>query len=585
MTETPEPTFDQVLALARRLALADQLRLAAALSQTPAPPHPGVPGLPVRDPLAFDEGPDEQPERRLVPNGLHPSGQPLLRLTGSAVQRMALAGLEREQRQLPLYRARMQQGEAHLGLVYGYDPRRLDSAGWALVVSSADDAALIAALVPLLQHRSQEQGLPLPPLNFRQGESCGAWLRRHVPDPNQALRGNPRLPVLLYEPGETASGWLARHGLMMSAVDPRRGVPFYLLLAARPGALHGQDRAPIPFAFQSDLDIFWGVGRVCFTDERGLHDLSGYRTYAEQVVAWEQQPRTLRSKQIVYFATRHLLDVATERSTDELIRPLIESPQDRPTLAQRNGFTQRLLLGSEAQRGHLERMLRGQDACERPALLLSATHGIGLPSDDTRLLAEQGALVCQDWDGCGPIRREHWFAAANLPDQTDLRGLIAVLFACYGGGCPSEDGALLRADQQSQIVAPFAFVAKLPQQLLRCGALAVVGHVDRAWTYAFSDPRGRVRAQSQAFEDLLARIMAGERMGFATDQFNIQQAALAVHLNALLISYRHAQQHAPLFKQREIVALWTAYQDARNYMLLGDPAVRLRFDPASTPQT
>jgi hypothetical protein len=318
------------------------------------------------------------------------------------------------------------------------------------------------------------------------------------------------------------------------------------------------------------------VGRLCFTDEEGRHVLADYTAYAEQVVAFEQGAPPYR-KQVTYFGTRHDMDQATQKSADELIVPLTEGHHGNAAIAAQHGFTQEVFLGAAADRFTLEEILRGTASGGQPALFFSATHGVGLPANDPRLVQHQGALLCQDWTGFGSIQREHWFAGADLPEQARVGGLIAVCFACYGAGCPHEDQFVFRLNgaasggsgRARNAIAPRALVAQLPQRLLVGGALAVLGHVERAWAHSFSG--SGAAAQSQAFEDVLARIMAGKRLGFATDQFNMRQGVLSSMLANQLENMSFGKQ----VSRSDLNALWVARNDARNYALLGDPAVRL----------
>jgi hypothetical protein len=101
--------------------------------------------------------------------------------------------------------------------------------------------------------------------------------------------------------------------------------------------------------------------------------------------------------------------------------------------------------------------------------------------------------------------------------------------------------------------------------------LAVLGHVERAWTYSFSE--GSAKAQSQPFEDVIGRLMLGKRAGDATDQFNIIQGARSMTLTEELENIKFGKQVPPA----ELARLWMARNDARNYALLGDPAVKLPF--------
>jgi hypothetical protein len=106
----------------------------------------------------------------------------------------------------------------------------------------------------------------------------------------------------------------------------------------------------------------------------------------------------------------------------------------------------------------------------------------------------------------------------------------------------------------------------------RGGAMAALGHVDRAWPTSFSSPRAG--SQLQGFRDVIARILRGDRLGLATDQFDVRRAALSYELTDLQKDLEFGK-HIP---DRQMVNLWIARNDARNYVVLGDPAVRLRVE-------
>ncbi|WP_298820944.1 C1 family peptidase [Chloroflexus sp.] len=550
--------------IARISALAGNQPVAAepaiAPPSPPAPPPPVVAGY--SGPLiliAEAQNPDE-----LYPNGIDGRrGEPLLRIDSRTASELARRSEDSKELQT-LHKTRNEAEEKHFGVVADVDQEDLSQARWAVVVSATDDAAIIKALWPLIEHRAQQQGISLPAVSFRDGETCAEWAGRYA-DLKQPWE--LRAPVLVHRPNERVNGWLARHGTMVGPVKPSQGVPFYLLIAARPGPLTPGDQAFISFNFQYELDIFWGVGRVCFTDEQGRHRYTDYTTYAQRLVDYERrQPDAIRlRREIVYFGTRHDLDKSTERSALELVTPLAQW-HDRG-LPQQRGFAKRLLLAKDATRSNLERSL--QDSNLPPAIFFSATHGLGLPAADRDLIHHQGALVTQDWTGFGGIKREHWFAAEDLTSSLSLEGMVALLFACYGAGCPQQDEFIFDPDKGRPIIAPFTFVARLPQQMLLRGALGVVGHVERAWTYSFGIDSAR--SQTQGFEDVIGRLVVGKRLGSATDQFNIIQAARSMTLAEELENIKFGKQPDP----RELSTLWMARNDARNYMLLGDPAARL----------
>lgn len=420
---------------------------------------------------------------------------------------------------------------ATYGVKEGVDPLELAEAGWGVVFAHDADPAVAEALRPLLGHRRGQAG-------DRYREFTG-------------LEG-----VRLRE---TARKFLDRLGRdLTGAADPDI-VPYYLLLVGDPER--------IPFRFQQDLDVQYAVGRLHFAT------LEAYADYAEAVVAAEVQGNP-RSRRAVFFGVRNPDDAATRSSADQLVGPLA----DRMT-GKREGWSIEPRLRDDAKKADLRRLL---DGTQVPALLFTASHGVGFAPGHPRHADDQGALVCQDWPGpyaWGPraIPPEHLFAAADLEAMpgAGLRGMIAFLFACFGAGTPQFDEFGRGKEGPPRAIAERPFLSRLPAAMLTRGALAVVGHVDRAWNVSYLGTRSGI--QLTDFESTLARVLDGAPIGFAMEFFNMRHAALSVQLNSARESIRDFDD-AP--DEDELARLWTANNDARNYVVLGDPAARLRFTSA-----
>lgn len=523
-----------------------------------------------------------QNSKILTPLGLwQEDGKPLLEIDARAAAELAKGKLSQESKeQIGLYKAKRQSQVAHLGVVADIKAAELDQARWAVVINAFEDAALIEAVWPLIEHRMRQMKLTPPPVSFQPGEDAKTWHARHTEGGTQNLKDHwgKIPPVMIYRPDERHGQWLGRHGVAAGPVDPRRGVPYYLLLLGRPGPLADGDNKQIPMNFQYLLDIFWGVGRLCFTDDQGNHRIDDYKAYTERLITFElaQDARERLRKEVVYFSTRHDADIATIRSANELALPLTrwhENPENTPA---KLGYTMRSFIEREATKDTLGKVLNVSGGDKPPAILFTAGHGLGLPLSDPKLVMHQGALITQDWGG-GTVKPEHWFAGEDL-GSARVDGMFAFLFACYGLGCPDLDEFIFTSgtgvEEERPRVANFPLIAQLPQRLLANGALGVLGHVDRAWTFSFSGTEPKVTAQSQPFEDVLGRLLKGKRAGDATDQFNTIQGDRAMTLTEELENIKFGKQ----VDDFELAKLWMARNDARNYALLGDPAARLPFD-------
>jgi hypothetical protein len=411
------------------------------------------------------------------------------------------------------------------------DGTDLAQAGWGIIFAAVDPQwqAIAEALAPLLTLRQSQ---------------AGALFR--------CFTG-----VDAYRPAETKSDFLRRFQISAGAVDPQKGLPYYLLLIGTPEL--------IPFAFQYQLDVQFAVGRLDFAT------VGEYANYARAVVAAETGQQQL-ARSATFFSVVNQDDRATQNSDNYLVQPLANA------LAATPGWTLTTQRGASANRAQLEALLGG---AQKPALLFTASHGIEFPAGDPQQERRQGALLCSDWPGPkqwhGALSEEFYFAGEHLMSSADPGGLIAFHFACFGGGTPQfydfeQPTALVpQSSDERRRIAARPFVANLPKRLLghpKGGALAVVSHVDRAWSYSY---RLGETAQTAVFEDTLTRLFRGQPLGWALEYFNTRYAELAADLSSELTQLHWQRDRQPF----ELAARWTENHDARNYVVLGDPAVRV----------
>ncbi len=415
------------------------------------------------------------------------------------------------------------------------DPMNLSHAGWSILFASDADPAIVEALTPLIEWRRGQVNNERAFKVFTDTSGVGT--------------------------GQTAQHWAASRGISLSApVMPRRGVPYYLLIVGSPSR--------IPIEFQAQLDLQRAVGRLHFDDA------ADYAAYVEKLIAYEKGLAPPQRKRAAVWMPRNPLDVATALLAGSVLTEFRgESAPGEEALGVRQAFEVTTLAGDgQATKAQLTSLIRGDNG-GAPALLFTGSHGAEWSIDSPELQRErQGALVTQEWSRGRPLTDDCYFAASDVPSDAAVHGLVMFLFACFGGGCPSTDTYHYGPSGSRLPLTAEPMTARLPQTLLRQGAVAVIAHVDRAFSYAFEDVLGT--PQAQLLRMPLEQLLSGRRVGLAMEPLNQQWSSLAAQLGVLLGS----PADNPPSRPHAIANLFIARDDARNYIVLGDPAARLRTE-------
>jgi hypothetical protein len=442
-----------------------------------------------------------------------------------------------------------------LGTRRGVDGRKLEEAGWGIVFPSNMEAARVEAILdslhPLLEHRKKAACRQQERYQVYSGDEYGV------------------------RPGQTIRQWVPRAaskvGKVISSTDGADPdiVPYFLLLIGSP--------QEIPNWFQYQLDVVYAVGRLYFEPlegEKFEDTLQRYTNYANNVVAAENGLPLTRRK-AAFFGTANESDQSTGNSSRLMVGPLAAYASKNYTSI---GWDVEHVLPEKATKATLHGLINST----APAFLFTASHGMGLNLDDPRMPRHQGALVCQDWPGPERVSRkkiteDYYFSADDVAQDAPLGGLVAFCFGCYSCGTPTMDTFPKYGPASTAQIAPQDILSRLPQRMLGIehGAIAVVGHIDRVWEHSFIEKQTGTTLQS--FEDTVAGILAGEPVGFASEPFNVKFAALS----AQLIEPIKARQLGENVDLQKLAIDWTAHNDARNYVILGDPASRICFKTES----
>lgn len=406
---------------------------------------------------------------------------------------------------------RKEKKNKHRELPGNVNPHDLKRTGWGIIYPQNRYQRVLQALKPLLQRRKAQAGSLFKQYQLAKDESGPSFLQK-------------------------------RCRLGPGTIDPKK-VPYYLLLIGHP--------EDIPFDFQHHLSINHAVGRIAF------RTVAEYERYARNVVKLETRPPVIPRRVSVLSVNN---DSATKCLDKYLVKHLKEN------LPERTGdWEHEFIEQQEVSQVGVKSHLGGE---KTSSVLVVASHGLGLPAGHEQQMDHQGAIVC--WSETDRPATVH---GGSIEADTDVPGLVAFLTACYGAGTPVLDNFPHEGEgvkTAAKTISTKPFIAHLPQRLLGQGALAVVGHVDRGWTLSYSWPIQNEQIDtSHTFADVLGNFLHGHRLGHAMRPLMRRYTSLAAHLTEVI----EAQMEGHKVGERQFARLWTSLNDARNFVILGDPAV------------
>jgi hypothetical protein len=354
-------------------------------------------------------------------------------------------------------------------------------------------------------------------------------------------------------------------------------IPRYLLILG--------DADDISWDFQTYLAHEAFVGRIAFPDD------AGYLAYVGKVLRAERKG-VEAARTLFYTANDGSKAVAVGRAS--LVDPAVEAFEQRLTTGRFPASEIVTLPGGDGEA--LLREARKSD----PTVLFSVSHGCGPPRAGWKSAADQrlrqGAMVVDD--------RGQPLTAADVAGRPFLPDGIWFFFACYGGGTPSRSAYELwmndlhaqhKLGESGKAVlgalpkpGERPFMAALPRAALAnpAGPLAVMAHVDLAWSFGFEHRAG-------PFESVVESLVMGRRVGPSFRELGSQLGAADQRLATMAQAEKdHPELAGDEARRVEKTELWMRRHDLANHVLLGDPAVRLsipRFDlkparPARTPE-
>jgi hypothetical protein len=367
-----------------------------------------------------------------------------------------------------------------------------------------------------------------------------------------------------------AARWKKR--VFRSGSDVDDDLPRYQLIVG--------DLDQVPLAIQQVQASDGFVGRLAFDD------LDGYRAYADKVVRWEDRPAMATEGHAILHAVRDGTP-ATRRGHEALIAPGAEILRKRAATGDVR-YAELRVTGSERPTPD---ELWATAATDRPGVLLSVSHGAGVPCASSATAPGGSAERQRRIQGALSFGRAGLMTGADLAGRGFLPGGMWLAVACFAAGTAETSDYRHWLDTLRQaghagteiehvldtLAHERPFVAAVPKAVLADprGPLAFVGHVDLVWAYSFFDLDDRPRRRPGRLVGVIQALLNRHRAGVAVRKLMQFFAEVNTELTILQDAQAHAGQPLDDHERARRGHLWMLRQDLAGYILLGDPAVRL----------
>ena len=346
------------------------------------------------------------------------------------------------------------------------------------------------------------------------------------------------------------------------------------------------DLQSIPLDFQNLLSSDAFVGRLDFDDVNEI------KTYAEKIIRIENSSSGFVNKEATFFTTDQGVNSSgcydpthfNRFDVEKELIPNVDALTLKNTLP--NKFSTNKLTETDATKENLKHSIKETT----PGLVLTSSWGLCAPGEELGLQKKIGGAICCQPEPGDVSPEKLLFTADDILSESFLEGGVFFQQSSFGFGTPaiSEIYKWIRKNDKwgmTKDIAPTSFVSALPKKLIfhPKGPLAFIGHFDEMLSYTIAteedfqleDRKTRMKSISFAIENILRGAPVGYALKMIKAEFNMANNRIAEISGPLVIDLL---QHKAVENSRmlEFSELMLNRHKTKNYMIFGDPAVRIQ---------